>query len=267
MTVMATNDLNDDSMARKLAHPQHRKDAQMTLANRHAVVIGGSSGMGLETVRMLAEAGARVTATGRDDAKLQAAIAGLGPGVRGVAFDARERPALDRFFAETGPVDHLVLSLSGGAGAGPFAQLDLQSLRRGFEEKFWPQVEAAQAGLARLVPGGSVTFISAISARIANPGTAGLAAINAAIEAMVGTLARELAPSRVNAVSPGVVDTPWWDRMPPDMKQAVFAQQRENLPVRRVGQPRDVAHAVRFLVENGFMTGAVIECDGGMRLL
>jgi NAD(P)-dependent dehydrogenase (short-subunit alcohol dehydrogenase family) len=231
------------------------------------VVIGGSSGVGLETVRRMAAAGARVIATGRDDGKLRDAVGGLGANVSGAAFDACDRGALDALFARSGPVDHLVLTLSGGEGAGEFAQLDLQSLRRGFEAKFWPQLEAAQAGAKVLRKGGSITFVTAISARNALPGTAGLAAINGALEAMIGSLARELKPSRVNAVSPGLVDTPWWDRVPPALKDDLFRQQVQTLPVGRVGRPQDVAHAIQFLIENGYVTGTVIECDGGLRLV
>jgi len=239
----------------------------MELDNQTIVVMGGSSGVGLATVRRLAAAGARVIATGRDRTKLESALAGLGERVSGEAFDGGDRQALDAFFARLGRFDHLVLTLSGGEGAGEFAGLDLAALRRGFEAKFWPQLEAAQAGLPALRQGGSITFLSAISARIANPGTAGLGAINGALESMIGTLARELKPSRVNAVSPGVIDTPWWDRFPAEVKADLFRQQAQTLPVGRVGQADDVAHAIQFLIENPFMTGAVIECDGGMRLL
>jgi NAD(P)-dependent dehydrogenase (short-subunit alcohol dehydrogenase family) len=239
----------------------------MDLDNQLAVVVGGSSGIGLATVQALAAAGARVIATGRDAGKLTNAVGGLGERVTGEVFDCRDRTAVDAFFRRVGPIDHLVLAASGGEGAGEFAKLDLQALRRGFDAKFWPQIEAAQASLATLRRGGSITFVTAISARIANPGTAGLGAINGALEAMLGTLARELQPTRVNAVSPGVIDTPWWNQVPAEFKERVFREQRETLPAGRVGHPQDIAHAVRFLVENSFMTGAVIECDGGMRLL
>ncbi len=231
------------------------------------VVLGGSSGMGLATVSRLAQAGANVVAVGRDRAKLDKALSGLGGQVAGVALDCTDRAALDRFFGGIGNIDHLVLTLSGGEGAGRFAELDLAALRRGFEAKFWPQLEAAQASLPAMRRDGSMTFLTSISARMANPGTAGLGAINGALERMIGTLARELAPMRINAVSPGVVDTAWWDRFPADFKEDIFRQQTETLPVRRVGQPQDVAHAIQFLMENTFMTGAVIECDGGLRLL
>ncbi|MDT3379174.1 SDR family oxidoreductase [Labrys portucalensis] len=237
----------------------------MERSRQKVIVIGGSSGIGLATALRLSLAGAEVVATGRDLAKLRAATAGHA--IEIAAFDARERSALEQFFDRMGPIDHLILALSGGQGAGLLAELDLQSLRAGFEEKFWPQIQAAQAGAAHLRAGGSITFITAISARIARPGTAGLGAINGAIEAMIGSLARELKPSRVNAVSPGVVDTPWWDRFPASFRDDLFREQREILPVGRVGHADEVAHAVQFLVENGYVTGTVIACDGGLHLV
>jgi NAD(P)-dependent dehydrogenase (short-subunit alcohol dehydrogenase family) len=239
----------------------------MDWKNQKVVVLGGSSGMGLATVARLAAAGANVVAVGRDRSRLDKALEGISGKVAGEALDCTDRVALDRFFGGLGGIDHLVITLSGGEGAGRFAELDLAALRRGFEAKFWPQLEAAQAALPTLRRRGSLTFLTAISARIANPGTAGLGAINGALESMIGTLARELAPLRVNAVSPGVVDTPWWDRFSASVKTDLFRQQAETLPVGRVGQADDIAHALQFLMENAFMTGAVIECDGGMRLL
>jgi NAD(P)-dependent dehydrogenase (short-subunit alcohol dehydrogenase family) len=231
------------------------------------VVLGGTSGIGLATARRIAGAGARVVVAGRDPAKLEAALASLSGDAVGEALDAGDRAALDAFFARIARVDHLVLALSGGEGGGPFRDLDLAALRRGFEAKFWPQVSAAQAALPVLRRDGSITFLGSISARMANPGTAGLAAINGALEAMLGALARELAPIRVNAVAPGVIDTAWWDRLPTEAKQRMFAEQARVLPVGRVGRADEVAHAVQFLAGNGFVTGTVLECDGGLHLV
>ncbi|WP_296359137.1 SDR family oxidoreductase [Ramlibacter sp.] len=208
-----------------------------------------------------------MVAASRNLDTLNEALRGVPGRVEARAVDAGDAADLARFFHAVGAFDHLVLTLSGGEGAGPFESLDLQALRRGFEAKSWPQLAAAQCSLPTLRAHGSITFITAISARIARPGTTGLAAINGALEAMVGGLARELAPRRVNAVSPGVVDTPWWDRMPADAKAAVFAEQRDTLPVGRVGRPDDVAHAIQYLMENGFTTGTVAACDGGLHLL
>ena len=113
---------------------------------------------------------------------------------------------------------------------------------------------------------GSVTIVSAVSARTAFAGTAGLAATNGALEAIVAPLAVELAPLRVNAVSPGVIDTPWWDGMPDDQRRAYFDAVAAVTPTRRVGRPADVADAIAYLAGAGFVTGTVLECTGGVNL-
>jgi NAD(P)-dependent dehydrogenase (short-subunit alcohol dehydrogenase family) len=232
-----------------------------------AIVVGGSSGVGLATVRRLAARGVRVIAVGRDAAKLEKALDGLPGYVSAATADASDRAALESLFAGIGQFDHLINTLSGGEGGGAFAELPLSALRRGFEAKLWPHLETLQAAQPHLAPGGSVTLVTAISARIANPGTSGLAAINGALESMIGALARELAPARVNAVSPGVIDTPWWDDKPAAFKQGLFETQAATLPAGRVGQPDDVAQVIDMLTVNSFVTGTVIPCDGGLHLL
>jgi NAD(P)-dependent dehydrogenase (short-subunit alcohol dehydrogenase family) len=238
----------------------------MDLTQQRVIIMGGSSGIGLATARMLVELGAQVMITGRDQARIDAAVTELGGRISGVALDATSRPDLKAFFQEYGAFHHLVISVSGAAGAGAFRQLDLDELRRGFEAKFWAQVAVAQMSLETLQPEGSLTFITAGSARAAIPGTAGLAAINGALNAMIPTLALELRPLRVNAVSPGVIVTPWWDRVPEEMRNSFFERTAASVPVGRVGQPEDIAQAILFLIQNGFMTGTIIDCDGGARL-
>jgi NAD(P)-dependent dehydrogenase (short-subunit alcohol dehydrogenase family) len=229
----------------------------------HVIVFGGSSGIGEAAARSFATAGSRVTIVGRDTQKLSAALARLSHGVTAKAVDAMDRGAVDALFVELGPFDHLVLSISGGKGGGPFRKLALDDLRSGLEHKLLAQLSVAQASLATIAEAGSITFVSSGSARMAIPSTTGLAAINAALEAAVRTLALELAPIRVNAVSPGIIDTPWWDAAPPSLKTGAFAQAAASLPVRRVGRPEDVAAAITMVATNGFMTGTVIPVDGG----
>jgi NAD(P)-dependent dehydrogenase (short-subunit alcohol dehydrogenase family) len=113
---------------------------------------------------------------------------------------------------------------------------------------------------------GSVTIVSAVSARAAYPGAAGLAAVNGALEAMVPALAVELAPLRVNAVSPGVIDTQWWDALPPGQRAGFFQAVAAASPAGRVGEPGDVAAAIVYLASAGFVTGTVLECSGGANL-
>jgi len=238
----------------------------MDLQGQRIFIIGGSSGIGLATARLLAKVGADLTLTGRDRDKLDRALDALEGNAVGDAFDATSPEALASFFDRAGPFDHLVVALSGGRGGGPFATLDLGLLRGAFDGKFWAHVAAAQGSLKTLRPDGSITFVTAASARKAMPGTAGLAAINGALNTIVPTLALELKPLRVNAVSPGVIDTPWWDKFPADQREAAFANAAATAPVGRVGRPEDVAEAIVFVIGNGFMTGTIIDCDGGLRL-
>jgi NAD(P)-dependent dehydrogenase (short-subunit alcohol dehydrogenase family) len=230
------------------------------------IVFGGSSGIGEATAKEFGSAGVRVIIVARDVDRLASASARIGGSVESASVDATDRAAVVRFFESVEPFEHLVLCQSGGKGGGPFQSLDLGDLRSGIEGKLFAQLTVAQASLGKLKPGGSLTFVSAGSARVAIPGTSGLAAINGAIEAMVPTLAKELAPLRVNAVSPGVIDTPWWNRMPAEAKAKVFRQTVAGLPVGRVGQPEDVARAIAFLIGNSFVTGVVLPVDGGAHL-
>lgn len=239
----------------------------MSLENQRIVILGGSSGVGLCVAQLVASAGAEVVITGRDQEKLQNAVSQIGERAQAEVADGANAEQMKELFARVGSFDHLVLTLSGAKGAGPFRELDLNELRAGFEAKFWAHVTSAQAALPTLRSDGSITFISAISARMANPGTVGLAAINGAIEALVRPLAVEMKPLRVNAVSPGVIDTPWWSRVSENQRQALFDQSVAKTPAGRVGKPEDVAKAVAFLIDDTFMTGSILECDGGMRLM
>src|SRR6185312_13238540 len=201
------------------------------------LIAGGSSGVGLSTARLLIECGAAAVVNGRDCAKLESVQKQLGAQASICAFDAADPEDRKRALTEVGRFDHLVVALSGGGGAGSFAEVASADLRSGFEAKFWPHFSLAQEALPWLSPSGSITFVSAISARAANPGTAGLAAINSAIEGLVKPLAVELRPRRVNAVSPGVIDTPWWNWLQGDQKRETFEKFAAATPAGRVGKP------------------------------
>ena len=234
----------------------------MSTAQPHIVVIDGTSGIGLASARLLSTRGNALTVVGRDASKLDVAIRDLGGSVKDEAADAGERAALDALFARIAPVDHLVLAASGGAGAGPFAEVRAEGLRRGFEAKFWVYWNAAQAVLPHLAHDGSITFTTAASSRLANPGTSGWRRSTARWSGWLPTLARELAPRRVNAVSPGVIDTSWWADKPAFM----FEAESRKAPLAHAGRADEVADAVAFLVGNRFVTGMMLDVDGGLRL-
>lgn len=236
------------------------------MSQQHIVILGGSSGIGLACARELLATGHRVTLAGRDVQRLEGARQALQGDLVTLVLDAAATDGLPDAFARIGGFDHLVLALGSGKGVGPFASISLAEVRLGFEEKFFPHFAAAQAALPWLRRDGSITFVSAVTAQAALPGTAGIGAANAAIAALVPILAVELRPRRVNAVAPGVIDTPWWDFLEPTQKAALFAEYGTKTPVGRVGQPEDVAHAMALLITNGFISGQVLTCDGGLRL-
>jgi NAD(P)-dependent dehydrogenase (short-subunit alcohol dehydrogenase family) len=238
----------------------------LDLKGRKAAIIGGTAGIGAATARLLSERGAEVAVGGRDNRHLEDAPEAIGDGVATIAVDATEPESLRDFFAQAGPIDDLVVTVTRRGGAGPAADLGDQDLEDAFAGKPAAHLRAVAEALPSLDERGSVTLVGAGSAQSALPGTALLAAVNGAVEAAVPPLARELAPRRVNGVSPGVIETGWWDVMPEEERQATFEQFAEQAPVGRNGGPGDVAHAICELIENDYIDGAVLPCDGGLRL-
>lgn len=235
------------------------------LKGRKIVVMGGTSGIGLAAAQELTANGASVVVTGRNQEKVER-VRKDNPALKAESVDASATEALSAFYRSVGSFDDLVLSVSGAKGAGPFSTLDATELLAGFQEKFFAQFRAAQAALTYLRRDGSLTFITAISARAANPGTSGLAAINGAIEAMVKPLAKELRPLRVNAISPGAVETTWWDSLPPDIKDSLLQQTAASSMVGRNGSAEELGSAIAFVISNGFVSGTILEVDGGLHL-
>ena len=238
----------------------------MSIEGKTVVVIGGSSGIGLATAKAAAAAGARVVIAGRSQARLETAQAAAGAEVEGRLLDITDPGAVRRFFESLDRVDHLVVTTVARAG-GPILELDLEAARRAFETKFWGALEAVRAAVPRLGWEGSITLTAGAAAWSPMPGGAITAAVNGAIAALVRTLAVELAPVRVNAVSPGIVRTPTWDAIPAEQRTAMYEKVGRHLPAGRIGEPEDVAQAYLFLMENGFATGTVVHVDGGHPLV
>jgi NAD(P)-dependent dehydrogenase (short-subunit alcohol dehydrogenase family) len=236
------------------------------MSEHTALVVGGTSGIGLATARRLQARGATVHVVGRDKERLDQ-VAATDPALIGHRADGGSREEITEVIESIGRIDWLVVTLAGSEGPGPIADLDLQMLRRAFDAKFWGHLTTIQAALPHLAPTGSITLLGAITARAGMPGTAGIAAINGAVEALVKPLAVELAPIRVNGVSPGVVDTPWWSALPEDVRRAYFDQAAQALPSRHVATADDVAEAVVLAATNDNLSGTIIEADGGARLV
>ena len=170
------------------------------------------------------------------------------------------------FFTGLGTFDHLVTTAASGA-TGPFMEIGASSSRGVFESKFWGQYYAARYGATGIQAGGSITMFAGVASDKPLPGLVAYAAVNGAVEALCRTLAVELAPLRVNVVSPGLIMTPVYEAMPERERQIMFETLAGKLPVGRVGRPEDVASTVLYLMQNGYTTGTVIHVDGGHRVI
>ncbi|MGZ5195218.1 MAG: SDR family oxidoreductase [Ramlibacter sp.] len=236
-----------------------------------ALVLGATKGIGFALAGDLLAQGARVTISGRSEDSVAAAIARLKAGgsnarADGLVLDLRDHAAARAVLAEAGAVDHLVLCGSSDIAWGPFAALSMEAVERALHMKLTGFLNAVQAVLPRLAERGSITFVGGAASRAALPGSVGLAVVNGGLEAATRTLARELAPRRVNLVSPGLTDTEAYDGMPAAAKAAQFTAVAGRLPVGRTGQPQDIAQAIRFVIANAFVTGSVVDVDGGAHL-
>lgn len=235
------------------------------LAGQKVVVIGGSSGIGLETARQARSEGADVILAARNPERLEHAARDLGA-LSSAAFDATDFDRLGRFFDELPtPIDH-VLVTSGGPYYARLADIDFAQARRNVEAVFWLPLHIARRAVGKVRPGGSLLFINGTGGRRAGAGAV-LATFTAAIPALTGALALELAPVRVNLLAPGFVDTPLSASLLGDRLDARREQLRKTLPIGRVVGPADIAALALHLMINTAVTGATYDIDGGQQLV
>jgi NAD(P)-dependent dehydrogenase (short-subunit alcohol dehydrogenase family) len=236
-----------------------------TLAGTTVVIIGGTSGIGLETARQAHAADAKLVLTGRDRGRLEATRDELGAST--TALDLADPVGLHRFFTDLpAPVDH-VLVTGGGPVYAPIVEMDLDQARSVLDEHLLGSLRIARECATRVRPGGSLTFLTGTHARRAGEGLI-LAAISAAaVPVIAANAALELAPVRVNAIAAGFVDTPLSARLLGDEIDHRREQLRATLPIRRVVGPADVAALALHLMTNTALTGATYDVDGGQQLI
>jgi NAD(P)-dependent dehydrogenase (short-subunit alcohol dehydrogenase family) len=235
------------------------------LDGQTVVVIGGSSGIGLETARRAGAEGAELILTARDPDRLHQA--GLDVGATTVAFDALDFDRLDRFFDEIStPIDHVMVSGSGPYYA-PLAEFDFEAGRHDVEAHLWLQVHVARKAATKVRPGGSLIFIGGTGGRRTAVGFTLISALTAALPAMTRNLAFEIAPVRVNSIAAGFVDTPLSATLLGDQLDARREELRTTLPIGRVVGPDDIAALAIHLMVNTAVTGATYDIDGGQQLV
>jgi NAD(P)-dependent dehydrogenase (short-subunit alcohol dehydrogenase family) len=235
------------------------------LSGSTVVIIGGTSGIGLETGRRARAADAKLIVTGRDRGRLEAARDELKATT--ATLELGDSAGLSRFFAGLpAPVDH-VLVTGGGPAYSLITEMDFDEARSVLDEHLLAALRVARECATRVRPGGSLTFMTGTDARHARAGSSLAAIAAAAVPAIVANAALELAPIRVNAIAAGFVDTPLSARLLGSDLEHRREQLRATLPVRRVVGPADVAAMALQLMTNTALTGATYDVDGGQQLI
>ena len=230
----------------------------MDIDGKKAIVFGGTSGIGLSATQMLSDKGAHVVALSRNPEKLQ----NVPKNVVTKKMNVLDRDALEQFFQEVGEYDILVNSATGGARAvGPFLSMDLDGYRSSFD-KLWGYTNVVRYGTKFLRDNGNIVLVSGSPARKCRPGQIAISSVGGAVEAFARGIAPEIAPKRINIVSPGIIDTPM-SPLQGKEREDYYKNTTNNNLIPRAGTPDEVATGIIFAIENEFITGTTIDIDGG----
>ena len=233
----------------------------MEVKGKKAVVFGGTSGIGLATTLRLSEQGAEVIAISRDPDKAGSVPAN----VTLRQCDARDEASVKALLDDCGPFDILVSAATGGNRAiGPFAEMEMDGYKGSFD-KLWGYANVIRHGIENLTDNGAIVVVSGSPARRCGPGQVALSSVGGAVEALVRAVAKEIAPKRINVMSPGLISTPMVPLQGQE-REDFYSKMTGNNLIPRAGTADECAHGVMFLIENEFVTGTTVDVDGGILL-
>jgi len=235
--------------------------------NERVVIVGGSSGIGLAVAEKVALHGAEVVIVSSNAERVQEAIHSIGGEARGQAVDVSDEKAVESFFTNLGDFDHLVFTAGDSLQLHALSDTDLKQARRAFELRYWSALATVKYGSPQIRRGGSIVLTTGVAGQRPHSGWVIAASVCGTIEALTRALAIELAPIRVNAVSPGVVRTNLWQSMSSAEREHLFESVGKRLPLGRVGEAHDIAQAYLFLMKEEFSTGQTVVVDGGTVLV
>lgn len=231
----------------------------MDIAGKKALVFGGTSGIGLAAAKQLEALGATVVAVSRQPEK---AGNDLPNGIRLRKCDVRDCESMSHLFQECAPFDILVSAATGGVRSiGPFLEMNMDGYQASFD-KLWGYANVVRFGTEHMSEDGTIVLVSGAPARRCRPGQVSLSSVGAAVEAMARAVAAEIAPRRLNVVSPGSIDTPMVT-LQGEERAALYAKSTAGNLIPRAGTADEAAQAILFLIQNDFVTGTTIDVDGG----
>ena len=233
----------------------------MDVAGKKAVIFGGTSGIGLAAAKQLVALGAQVIAVSRNPDKAGDAPAGM----TFKKCNVLDRDAVQALLKECAPYEILVSAATGGERAvGPFLEMDMDGYKASFD-KLWGYANVVRYGAQHLTNDGAIVLVSGAPARKTRPGQVAIGSVGGAVEAFVRAITRELAPKRINIVSPGVIDTPMVGLQGKE-REAFYAKATSGNIIPRAGTADEVAQGIVFVIQNDFVTGTTIDVDGGWLL-
>ena len=224
------------------------------MKGKKAIVLGGTSGIGLETAKMLRDAGVEVVVASRRESEIE--------GFQCETADVLDRDSLQQLFERHTGFDFLVNSATGGPRAiGPFKEMDLDAFQASFA-KLWGYTNSVRLAVPHMKENGSIVLFSGYPARKWRPGVLAIGTVGNAVEGFIKLAANEIRPIRINGVCPGLIDTPMF-QMKGEDRDNHFRGTTESHLISRAGLPEEVAPAALFLLENDFVTGSIVDVDGG----
>ena len=230
----------------------------MDVQGKKIILVGGTSGIGAAAARQLADRGAKVIAISRDPSK----AGDPGAGITLEKCDVRDGAVVEALLKSQAPYDVLISAATGGERAvGPFLEMSMEGFKNSFD-KLWGYANIVRYGTEHLPKDGCIVLVSGAPARRARPGQIAIGSVGAAVEQFARTVAREIAPRRINVVSPGQIDTPMV-ALQGDARREMYEKATANNLIPRAGTADEVAQAIVFAVENEFITGTTIDVDGG----
>jgi NAD(P)-dependent dehydrogenase (short-subunit alcohol dehydrogenase family) len=226
------------------------------------VVVGGTSGLGLEIARHYAASGSDVVLTGRDAGRAAEIARQVGGRTSGIAVELTEPTGIAAQLADVGLVRYLVIAAV-ERDQNTARDYDVSRAMRLVTLKLIGYTEVVHALVDRLDSDSAIVLFGGLAKDRPYPGSTTVSTVNGGVVGMVRTLATELAPIRVNAIHPGIVgDSPYWSG-----KQAVLDGVLERTPTKRLVRTQDIVDAVRFLLENPSVNAIDLNVDGGWMIL